>query len=756
MPPSVARRVASCLVVLALVGAAPPLGAQDDRAQRLDQHLAGIFETAPPPPPPAARWLPDGTGYSTLEASPTLPDAVDIVRHDAVTGARAVLVAAERLRPAGRPAALAVADYTWSTDGTRLLVFTNTARVWRDETRGDYWVLDLASGRLQQLGLGAPASSLLFAKFSPDGTRVAYVRANDIHVERLTDGKVTRLTRDGSATIVNGTSDWVNEEEFFLRDCFRWSPDGRQIAYWQFDTSGVGTFSLINTTDSLYPVVTTIPYPKVGTTNSAVRIGVVDADGGRTRWMKTPGDPRNTYLARMEWLDARNLAIQQLNRLQNQNDYLQADARSGDVRPLLRESSTTWVDVVDPVRWIDDGQAFLWVSERGPWRHVYRAARSGGEPASVTRFDADVIAVAGVDEAAGWLYFLASPDNSTQCYLYRSRLDGTGAPERVTPTTQPGWHDYTIAPNGRFAFHSRSRADRPPAVDVVALDGHRTLRSLAEPPTPAASIAPLLQLSQEFFTVPAGDGVTLDGWMLKPADFDPSKHYPVIVFTYGEPWLQTVVDRWFGPFTFFNRALAAAGYVVISLDNRGTPAPKGTAWRKVVYGSVGDLSSKEQASALRALLARHPFMDASRVGIWGWSGGGTNTLNALFRFPDIYHVGVAVAPMPDQQLYDTIYQERYMGLPAQNPDGYRAGSAINFAEGLRGRLLLVHGSADDNVHMQATERLVNRLIELGKRFDLMIYPNRTHAIAEGPGTTMHVHRQIARYFLDHLPAGPRP
>jgi dipeptidyl-peptidase-4 len=260
----------------------------------------------------------------------------------------------------------------------------------------------------------------------------------------------------------------------------------------------------------------------------------------------------------------------------------------------------------------------------------------------------------------------------------------------------------------------------------------------------------------EFFTVPAGDGITLDGWMLKPSHFDAARRYPVIVYTYGEPWNQTVVDRWGGARMLFHRALAEAGYIVVSMDNRGTPAPKGTAWRKVVYGSVGDLSSKEQAAAIRALLARHPFLDPTRVGIWGWSGGGTNTLNAMFRFPDVYQVGVSVAPVPDQQLYDTIYQERYMGLPAQNADGYKRGSAINFAEGLRGHLLVIHGSGDDNVHMQGTERLVNRLIALGKRFDLMIYPNRTHAIAEGPGTTLHVYSLIARYFLEHLTPGPQP
>jgi dipeptidyl-peptidase-4 len=270
-----------------------------------------------------------------------------------------------------------------------------------------------------------------------------------------------------------------------------------------------------------------------------------------------------------------------------------------------------------------------------------------------------------------------------------------------------------------------------------------------------AKVKPLVAPPAEFFTVDIGGSVSLDGWMLKPSSFDPSKRYPVIVYVYGEPANQTVTDRWGGGRMLFHRALTQAGYLVVSFDNRGTPAPRGAAWRKIVYGAVGDLSSKDQAAAVLALAAQRPYVDADRVGIWGWSGGGSSTLNAMFRFPDVFRVGVAVAPVPDQRLYDTIYQERYSGLPQDNVEGYRLGSPISFADGLKGKLLIVHGSGDDNVHYQGTERLVNRLIELGKPFDTMVYPNRTHAIAEGPGTTPHVYRLIARYFLDHLAPGPR-
>ncbi|MGE4067134.1 MAG: DPP IV N-terminal domain-containing protein [Vicinamibacterales bacterium] len=732
---------------------------QDDRAAALDARIERIFtaDAYALPRFGPARWLPGGAAYTTVERAAPPASGWDIVRYDAASGARSVLVPAASLAPPGTPdgRALDIADYAWSADGARLLVFTNTRKVWRQNTRGDYWVLELASGRLTQLGGGAPAASLMFAKFSPDGTRVAYVHHNDIYVEDLDGGAVTRLTRDGSETTINGTSDWVYEEELGVRDGFRWSPDGASIAYWQFDSTGVGIFSLLNNTDTLYPVVTRIPYPKAGTTNSAVRIGVVGAKGGDTTWMKTAGDPRDTYLARLEWIDAGTLAIQQLNRLQNRDDYLAADARTGTVTRLFRDESTTWVDVVDEVPWIDGGRAFLWTSERDGWRHVYRVPREGGAGTLVTGFEADVTEVAGLDEQGGWLYFMASPGNAGQRYLYRSRLDGSGTPERVTPAGQPGTHRYDVAPGGRLAFHTYSAFDRPPVTDVVDLPAHASRRTLTDTAALVTALEPVLVPPVEFFTVDIGGGVALDGWMLKPRDFDPGLKYPVIVYVYGEPAGQTANDSWGGARMLFHRALAEAGYIVLTVDNRGTPAPRGAAWRKVVYGTVGDLSSRDQAAAMRALLASRPYLDPGRVGVWGWSGGGSNTLNMMFRFPDVYRVGVSVAPVPDQRLYDTIYQERYMGLPQTNAEGYRIGSPINFAEGLAGRLLVVHGSGDDNVHAQGTERLVNRLIELGKPFDAMIYPNRTHAISEGPGTSTDLHKRIARYFLEHLPPGGR-
>jgi dipeptidyl-peptidase-4 len=414
------------------------------------------------------------------------------------------------------------------------------------------------------------------------------------------------------------------------------------------------------------------------------------------------------------------------------------------------------VDVVDSWQWLPGNSELLWVSERDGWRHAWAIPRQPGTARLLTPGAFDILSIEGVDDKAGYLYFIASPDDAVRRYLYRARLDGKGAAERVTPANQPGTHSYKISPDTRFAIHTYSTADRPPVIDLVTLPAHKSVRMLESNAALATAVAPMLAPPIEFFQVDIGDGVKLDGWMMKPKSFDPAKKYPLLMYVYGEPAGAEVEDAWRGDRGLFHRALADAGYVVACVDNRGTPAPKGREWRKVVYGAVGVLASKEQAAAVRQLLATRPYLDPERVASWGWSGGGSMTLNLLFRSPDLYKVGMSVAPVPDQTLYDTIYQERYMGLPKDNAEGYKNGSPITFAEGLKGKLLLVHGSGDDNVHFQGSERLVNRLIALNKPFTFMDYPNRTHAINEGEGTSLHLHTLLARYLMENLPPGPVP
>ena len=690
------------------------------------------------------RWVDGGRGYTATEGGA-------LVRYDTASGTREILMTARELTPPKLGQALSPTELGFS-DSKRLLFATKPRTVMIRKTANDYWVLDRSDSSWHKLG-GKATNGLLYAKLSPDGKRAAYVRGNNIYVEDVGSGRIRQLTSDGSEDIINGTSDWVNEEELSIRDAFEWSPDGRRIAFLQFDQSHVPEFTLINYTDTLYPQLTKYRYPKAGQTNSAVRLGVVSASGGWVHWMKTPGDPRNIYIARLGWATATEVVLQQLNRLQNTNSIWLANAKSGQVRLLFQDRDDAWVNVNDgpngPFTWLQSGARLLCISERDGWRHAY-AVSTNCDVRPVATGGFDLVSIAAVDEAGGWIYYIASPENATQRYLYRSPLDGTGEPERVTPSDQPGTHTYRVSPDGHWAFHTWSRFCEPGVSDLVSLPEHKAVRVFQDNTELKAKVAPILAGRTEFFQVDVGDGVKLDGWVIKPSQLDESKKYPLIVNVYGEPASTTVNDSWGGTGRLLLAALADDGYLVASFDNRGTPTPKGRAWRRAVYGSVGVLASKEQAAAVRAFAATHPYVDLDRVGVFGWSGGGSMTLNLLFRSPDLYRVGVAGAPVPDQALYDSIYQERYMGLPQDNPDGYRDGSPINFANGLKGKLLIIHGTGDDNVHFQGTQRLLNKLIELKKQFSFMEYPNRRHGISGE-------HLDTLRYgFLEeNLPAGPR-
>jgi dipeptidyl-peptidase 4 len=710
------------------------------------------------------RWLERSPAYTRLERDSTVPGTRALVRYDAPTGRRTVWVPAARLVPPGDSLPLAIEDYAVSPDERRLLLFTDSRKVWRQNTRGDFWTLELATGRLRKLGgPEAAPSTLMFAKFSPDGGRVAYVREHDLYVERLDDGRITRLTHDGSRTLINGTFDWVYEEELNLRDGFRWSPDGRRIAFWQLDASGVRDFDLIDDTDSLYSFVVPVQYPKAGTTNSAARAGVVSADGGAPVWLDVPGDPRNNYIARLEWAASSDeVVLEQLNRAQNTLDVMLGDAGSGRVRTVLTERDGAWVDVVDDLRWIDGGRRFTWISERDGWRHLYVVSRDGATTRLVTPGAFDLHNpqsafgapyVVGVDSAAGWVYYTASPDDATQLYLYRTRLDGKGARERVTPKDQPGYHFYDISKDGRWAFHTYSRLGTPPIVEVVRLPTHQAVRTLVDNRRLRTAVSRLRRGPSEFVKVDAGNGLRLDGWIMKPPGFDSTKRYPLLYLVYGEPAGQTALDQWDGHWLWY-LMLTQHGYVVATLDNRGTPAPRGRAFRKAIARKIGLVNSADQAAAARTMRT-WSWVDSTRIGVWGWSGGGSTTLNLMFRYPELYQTGMAVAPVPDERLYDTIYQERYMGLPQENATAYHDGSPLFVADRLRGNLLLVHGSGDDNVHFQGTERLINALVAANRPFTLMVYPNRTHCICEGDGTGLHLYSLLTRYLEEHLPAGGR-
>jgi dipeptidyl-peptidase 4 len=707
--------------------------------------------------PGTIRWSQRRTNYFTFEKTASGGPGRDLMAVDPATGDKELIAPAHLFIPPQESSPLSVEAFEFSADESKLLIFTASKRVWRQRTRGDYWVLDISSRELRKLGGDAPPSSLMFAKFSPDGSRVAYVRANNLYVQRLRDLHVHALTTDGTLTLINGTSDWVYEEELDLRDGFAWSPDGQSIAYWQLDSSGVRPFYLINNTESFYPQIQPIPYPKTGEQNSAARIGVVRAEGGHTRWLELSGNPREHYLARMIWAsNSTEVLVQQFNRLQNTNRVLLGDAQTGRTRTILTETDRAWVENENEVRWVLGGEQFIWLSERDGWRHAYRVSRDGAQVTLLTPGEFDVISLEALDTRNGWLYYLASPDHPTQRYLFRVPVEG-GAGQRLTPADQPGTHRYDISPDTQWAIHTYSRFDRPPVTELVRLPDHKSVRVLEENKKLRDKLDTLRKPSSEFFRVEVATNVWLDGWCVKPPEFDPNRKYPVLFHVYGEPAGQTVVDSWHGKTLLWHWMLAQQGYLIMSVDNRGTKAPRGRDWRKSIYRQVGILASSDQASALQEILKRWSYVDPKRVGVWGWSGGGSMTLNAVLRYPDLYSMGMAVAAVPNQRYYDTIYQERYMGLPEDNAEGYRRGSPITYARQLKGDLLIVHGTGDDNVHYQGAEALINELITYNKPFSMMAYPNRSHGIGEGHNTRRHLFSLLTKYLNQHLPVNtPAP
>jgi len=723
-----------------------------------------------PEEPGKIRWLEDGSGYTALEtaadwldAEPEKDDAgedvkapEDIVFYDPETMDRTILISAQQLTPVGADRALIIDDYQWSDDRDRLLVYTNSKKVWRTKSRGDYWLLDIADGRLWQLGGDdVEPSTLMFAKFSPDATRAAYVWHDNIYVQNLISGSIEQLTTDASDTVINGLFDWAYEEEFQIKDGFRWSPDGKSIAYWQLDTSAAQDFILINNTDSLYPAISRFPYPKVGEENSAARVGVVSLASKETVWARLPGVAKDMYIPRMDWANSsEQIIVQHMNRKQDTNTVYYADAKTGELTTALTEEEAAFIEDVIDVTWFDKEDAFTWISERSGWRHVYRVSRDGRSIIDLTPGEFDIVSMEMIDEESGWLYFIASPDDMAQRYLYRTRLDGRGQMTRVTPDEYSGTNSYQIAKDGRWAIHSHSSFSQPPQYRLVSLPDHEIRHVLEDNQALIDTLSNIALGDHEFFQVEAQDGLILDGFIMRPPNFDPSRKYPVVNYVYGDPVGQTVRDNWYGPRHLWHMLLTQKGFIVSSVDNRGTRAPRGRTWRKSIYGAVGVLGSRDQSDALSAIADRWNYIDTDRVGVWGHSGGGSMTLNLMFRFPKQYHVGISRAPVADQRLYDSIYQERYSGLLDEYEDGYRQGSPITFASQLEGKLLLIHGTGDDNVHYQGTERLINELVKYNRQFDFMSYPNRSHSLDEGEGTELHMYTLMTNYFVEHLRPQP--
>lgn len=693
------------------------------------------------------KWNSYGDAYYTIEKN-------DIVKFSLPKFEKSVLVDKKKLLNEDKKTEIGIKNFFVSNDENVFLIFTNSVKVWRYETKGDYFIYNKKTDKLHQLGKSLPKSSLMFAKISPDGTKAAYVSKHNIYVEDLATNIITQLTKDGTDRVINGTFDWVYEEEFGCRDGFRWSPDSKHIAYWQIDARNIRNFLMINNTDSIYSFTVPVEYPKVGEDPSACKIGVVNIANKKTIWMKVPGSNVQNYIPRMEWANSGKLIIQHLNRKQQESNIFYLNTTNGNASLIYTEKDNAWIDIKsrwnndNPMgwEWVNNGKDFLWISEKDGWRHIYLISQEGKKETLLTNGNYDMIDFCGIDEKNGFVYFTASPNNALQKYLYKAKLDGSAQAELITSESQQGTHSYQVSPNGLFAKHNFSSATIPPSEEWVNLQTGINIKG-------EIKNTPNKRNNVDFIKITTEDGITMDGWRILPKNFDSTKKYPVIFYVYTEPGSTTVKDTYGSANTFLYKGdIAADGYIQISLDGRGTPSPKGAAWRKSIYRKVGILNIRDQAMAAKEIL-KWDFVDKDRIAVWGWSGGGSTTLNLLFQYSDIYKTGIAIAPVANRLTYDNIYEERYMGLPQENKEDYIQASATTHAKGLKGNLLLVHGTGDDNVHYQNIELLINELVKYNKQFSLMSYPNRSHSISEGEGTFSHLSTLFTNYLKQHCPGG---
>jgi dipeptidyl-peptidase-4 len=529
---------------------------------------------------------------------------------------------------------------------------------------------------------------------------------------------------------------------------------------------------MLNTTDSNYSRVIPVEYPKVGESPSPVRIGVVSVADASKQWMNIEGDPRQHYLVRMEWSGPDELMVQQLDRKQQESKLIYCNASNGSARTFWSEHDPAWVDLNSAdifgepggFDWINNGRDFLWISEKDGWRHLYKISRDGKSETLLTKGNYDIDVLKSIDEANNYVYFTASPDNPTQLYLYRVRIENPKAtrkasrktgegPELLSEATLKGTHDYNISPMAKFATHSFSSHSIPPLTEWISLPENKPLN-------PAKSIAVNLKkdddIDVEFTRVVTADSITLDAWINKPKHFDPSKKYPVVFYVYGEPAASTVHDSYGGQNNFlYNGDIREDGYVQVAIDNRGTPMLRGAAWRKSIYRKIGILNIRDMAMGFKKMMSERSYFDTSRIAVWGWSGGGSSTLNLMFQHPETFKTGIAIAAVANQLFYDNVYQERYMGLPQENMEDFVKGSPIYYAKNLQGNLLYIHGTGDDNVHFSNAEVLLNELIRYNKTFQFMEYPNRTHNISEGPGTRQHLSSLYTGFLKKNCPPGAR-
>jgi len=678
-------------------------------------------------------WMEDGQFYSSLVQR---SGAAAVVKINLATGQEAGLLLD------GRTLGVNFSSYSFNADESKALIATDVESIYRRSSKGVFYVVDMASSQKQQLMNGEKIS---YATLSPDNDKVAFVKENNLYMVELASNKLTQITTDGEWNkIINGSADWVYEEEFSMAQAFKWSPDGKKIAFIRFDETQVPEFNM-QTWGPLYPQDYKFKYPKAGEKNALVSIHVYDLPSGEIQKVDA-GTETDIYLPRIYWTkDANQLAFIRMNRLQNQLDLLHANATTGESKLIISETAKTYVDLDynDDLQYLSDGKTFIRTSEQDGFKHIYHHNLDGSLIRQITSGNWEVSSMVGIDEKAKKLYFISTEASPLERNFYVINLDGKG---KKILTSSKGTHTINMSSDYKFFIDYYSTTANPVKVTLNDASG-KEIKVLEDNQALRDQIAGFALGKKEFFTFPTVDGTDLNGYIIKPADFDPNKKYPVLMYVYGGPGSQNVLNSWGGTRDFWHQQLAAEGIIVACIDNRGTGA-RGRDFKHSTYANLGKLETIDQIEGAK-YFAKMPFVDPARIGIWGWSYGGYMSSLALMKGNDVFKTAIAVAPVTTWRYYDTIYTERYLQTPQLNAAGYDDNSPITHVNMLKGNFLLIHGTGDDNVHFQNSVDLVNALIAADKQFETFYYPNRNHGIYGG-NTTWHLYTQMTDFLKRKL------
>ena len=727
-----------------LPGLAPaPVSAQQKLPLTLEDIWAKpTFRTATVP---GFNWMNDGRYYSAFKDN-------SLTQFEVTTGKpMQTLVSAAELTQAGAAKWIGVDDYTFNANEQKVLFSTETEPIYRHSSRASYYVFDRGSRKLTPLSAGSKQG---YATFSPDGQRVAFTRDNNVFVTDLATMKETAVTTSGvKNNFINGSTDWVYEEEFGFAQGFFWSPNSKQIAYYTFDESKVSEYDM-QLWGGLYPKEYRFKYPKAGEKNSVVGVSAYDVASAKTVKMDVGPEP-DQYIPRVQWTQVPNtLSIQRLNRLQNKLEILHGDAASGQTRVVLTDTNPAYVEINDDLRYLAGGKQFVFTSEKDGYQHLYLHDMSGKQVRQLTTGNWEISAINGFDPKTGNVYYTSTEGSALQRHLYRVNLSGKGK-QRISEAGN-GTDVVNMSPDTKYFLNTHSSAGVPTAVSLREGSTGKLVKTLEDNAKLRQTLDQYTLGKHEFFTFKTAEGVELNAWMIKPANFDPAKKYPVLMHVYGGPSFgtsstQTVLDNAGGGTAFTNylwhQMLAQQGYVVVSVENRGTSG-RGSAFRKATYANLGKLETIDQAEGAK-YLGTLPYVDKARIGIWGWSYGGYMTSLAMTKNADLFKMGIAVAPVTNWRYYDSVYTERYLKTPQENPGGYDDNSPVQFAQNMKGKFLLVHGTGDDNVHFQNSIAFVDAMVKANKDFQTLYYPNRNHGISGG-NTRLHLYRQMTNFVLQNL------